>query len=67
MVSSFASKGNVHLPYFPKVWAMASNLWDSCPNEGPSWACSSKMSINKVLQRQTSVPSKDLKSKHHGK
>ena len=41
---------------------MSSNQWDSNPNEGPSWACSSKTSIKKVLQRQTSTPSKGLKS-----
>jgi hypothetical protein len=55
-VSSLASKGNVHHPFGPKVWVMAPNLWVSCPNEAPSWACSSKTSINKVLQRQKSAP-----------
>jgi hypothetical protein len=31
------------------VWVMAPNMWDSFPNEGQSWACPSKTSINKVL------------------
>ena len=28
----------------PKVWVMAFDLWAPYPNEGPSWACSSKSS-----------------------
>jgi hypothetical protein len=62
MVSSLASKGNIHLPYFPKVWVMVSNLWDSIPKEAQARLVPPKLSTKKGPAKTMNTPSKDLKS-----
>jgi hypothetical protein len=51
----------------PTCWPLASNLWASSPMEAQARLVPPKLSTKQGPAKQIGMPSKDLKSKYHGK
>jgi hypothetical protein len=64
MVSSQASKGNTH---HSACGPLVSILWASCPMEAQARLVLPKLVTKQGPAKQMGTPSKDLKSKYHGK
>jgi hypothetical protein len=50
------------IPSSSGVWAMVSNLWDSCPKEAQARLVPPKLSTKQGPAKTMNTPSKDLKS-----
>ena len=67
MYSMVSSKPPKETHHDPACGPLASNLWASSPMEAQARLVSPKLSTKQGPVKQMGTPSKDLRSKYHGK